>query len=107
MCWAAGPWPGPRVDAACSGTLQDVQVGHGDAAEHGADDAEKALVGSCKVEVVEVGAAFPAFFRSAIDGSVQVAGVFAYCARGEHVLGQAVRVERERAFGEDAEGDFL
>ena len=64
-----------------------MQVGHGDAAEHGADDAEESLIGSGEVEVVEVGASFAAFFRCAVDGTVEVAGKFTYGARGKHVFG--------------------
>ena len=69
-----------------------MQVGHRDAAEHGTDNAEKALVGSGEVEIVEVGAAFTAFLRGTVNGSVEVAGKFAYGARGEHVFGYAVLV---------------
>lgn len=77
--------------------LQHVEVGHGDAAEHRADDTEEALVGAGEVEVVQMCATVFDFVRCAVDGSVQVAGELAHRAWSEHVLGDAVIVERELA----------
>lgn len=72
-----------------------MKIGHRDAAEHRADDAEKALIGAGQIDIFQVGAAVFDLVRGAVDGAVQMAGVFTHRARSEHVAGEAILVERE------------
>ena len=92
MCSVGARWRGPRADSIA---LQHVQVGHGDAAEHGADDTEEALVGAGEVDVVQMRAAVLDLVRCAVNRAVEVAGKLAHGARGKHVAGDAGVVEAE------------
>ena len=53
---------------------QQVPVGHRDAADDGADDADKALIGAADEQVFQVRGAVPLLFRRAVHGAVFVAG---------------------------------
>src|SRR5262245_62792312 len=64
---------------------QHVLIGHGDAGEHRADDAEVALVGAAEEEMVDVRRPRPALLRRAVDAAVDVAGEFSDGPRREHV----------------------
>ena len=67
-------------------TLQHVQISHRDAAEHGADDTEEALVSASQVEILQVRTAVFDFVRCPVDCAVYVTRIFTNGSGGEHVF---------------------